>query len=74
MRGVVLHFDRLKGYGHILPEDDGDDLFFHATGLVGTRRVDREQEVDYELGTNPRTGRVMAIRVTPVQGGQHGQR
>jgi cold shock CspA family protein len=74
MKGRVLHFDRLKGFGHILPDDDGDDLFFHMTCLVGTRRVDRGQEVEYELGTNPRSGNVMAVRVTPVFGGGHDER
>jgi cold shock CspA family protein len=71
MRGRVLHFDRLKGFGHILPDDDGDDLFFHITSLVGTRRVEREQEVEYELGRNPKSGNIMAVRVTPVFGGGH---
>ena len=30
IRGKVLRFDEIRGYGFIAPEDGGDDVFMHA--------------------------------------------
>ena len=31
--GIVKWFDADKGYGFILPDNDGDDLFLHVTNI-----------------------------------------
>ena len=74
--GTVLFFDRLKGFG-FLETADGD-LFFHVSAIVmpgpaGARRLEKGQQVTYDLGTNPKRGSVIAVNVTPVSGGSDGQ-
>ena len=70
-RGTTLFYDRIRGYGFIIPADHSEDIFFHHTGIVmdGIKRLEKGQPVSYELGTNPRTNKPMAVHVTPVVGG-----
>ncbi len=52
MRGVVKWFDANRGYGFILPEDGGPDVFLHRRVLqasVGLRRLEPGQRVEYEV-------------------------
>jgi cold shock protein len=34
--GTVKRFNGERGYGFIRPEDGGEDLFVHHTGIAGT--------------------------------------
>ena len=74
--GTILFFDRLKGYGFIVPETHGDDLFFHYSqiNVAGLKRLDKGQAVSYEAGINPRTGKPMGLNVTPMIGGNDSER
>lgn len=57
--GVVKFFKRDAGYGFIVPDDGGPDVFFH----ISTIRKDVAQALDagsivtYETGTNDKTGK-----------------
>jgi CspA family cold shock protein len=66
--GTTLFYDRIRGYGFIIPADHSEDLFFHHTGIVmdGIKRLEKGQAVSYELSTNPRTNKPMAVNVTPI--------
>lgn len=70
--GTVLFYNRLKGFGFIIPAPNGDDLFFYYSQIVmpGVKRLDSGQRVTYEIGPNPRKGGLMALSVTPVTGGR----
>lgn len=47
--GVVKWFNRLKGFGFILPEDGGDDVFVHFSAIDGDgyRNLYEGDRVDY---------------------------
>ncbi len=33
-RGIIKFFLREEGYGFIIPDDGGDDIFFHITSCI----------------------------------------
>jgi CspA family cold shock protein len=74
--GTILFFDRLKGYGFIIPAGGGEDLFFHYSQIQvpGPKRLDKGEAVSYEIGTNQRTGKPMGLNVTPTIGGNDSER
>jgi len=62
--GVVKWFSAEKGYGYIIGDEDGKDIFVHFTGINadGYRSLDQGMNVEYEESTNSR-GRI-ATNVT----------
>ena len=64
--GRVKWFNEQKGYGFITPDDGGDDLFVHHTGIMveGFRVLHENQEVEFEVGEG-RKGPV-ATNVKPL--------
>jgi CspA family cold shock protein len=66
-QGTVSWFDPERGFGFLAPEDGSDDLFVHASEVVGGdgARVLREgQVVEFELGEGPRGPQARRVRVT----------
>ena len=49
-QGTVKWFSQEKGYGFITPDDGGDDLFVHYTGIAGEgfRSLEEGAKVSYE--------------------------
>jgi CspA family cold shock protein len=49
--GTVKWFDGEKGYGFIRPDDGGEDLFVHHTGIAGGgfKSLDEGEKVTYEM-------------------------
>ena len=62
MRGVVKFFDESRGFGFICPDDGSADVFMHISQLGG-QRLSVKDQVEYEVGDNPRNGRVMATNI-----------
>jgi CspA family cold shock protein len=50
--GTVKWFSERKGYGFIIPDDGGDDLFVHHTEIQveGDVSLREGQKVEYEIG------------------------
>ena len=48
--GTVKWFDEKKGFGFIIPEDGGADLFVHHSNIVtdGFRTLKDGQKVEFE--------------------------
>ena len=48
--GTVKWFSNEKGYGFISPDDGGEDLFVHHTGIVGDgfKSLEEGAKVTYE--------------------------
>jgi len=49
-KGTVKFFNNSKGFGFIKPDDGGDDIFVHQSGLVDEIRENDEVEFEAEQG------------------------
>jgi CspA family cold shock protein len=55
-QGTVTWFSEEKGYGFISPDDGGEDLFVHHTGIEGGgfRSLDEGAKVTFETAQGRR--------------------
>ena len=70
LMGEVKNWNEEKGFGFIVPQTAGDDVFVHRTELVGLSErpaLTRGQHVCYELGVG-NDGRSRATNVTNADG------
>lgn len=65
LSGTVHFFDSSKGYGFITPDEGGDDVFVHFTGIRehGLRELSEGQRVSY-LTVEGKKGKPQAVNVT----------
>lgn len=63
--GTVKWFNTQKGYGFIVPETGGKDVFVHVSGLADGFTPSDNQKVQYQMGED-RSGRQVAESVRAV--------
>ena len=62
--GKVKFFNDEKGFGFIKPDDGGNDIFVHVTGIEAGSLAENDQ-VEYEIGEGKRGP--CAVQVKKVQ-------
>ena len=63
--GRVKFFNTDRGFGFILPDDGGPDVFVHVHDVeaAGMKMLVADQLVVYELGPARRDGRLKAVNL-----------
>ncbi|MFU8815936.1 MAG: cold shock domain-containing protein CspD [Pseudomonadales bacterium] len=63
--GKVKWFNNAKGYGFILPEHGGEDLFAHYSSIQmdGYKTLKAGQDVEYDLLEGPKGNHAVNIRM-----------
>lgn len=62
--GTVKWFNNAKGYGFIVPENGGDDLFVHYSSIEmeGYRTLKAGQEVSYDEQVGEKGSAAVRVR------------
>ena len=61
--GRVAHYDEARGFGFIIPDDGGSDVFVHANYLVNSDFLRKDQRVSFEVVNDDRRGKPRADKV-----------
>jgi len=66
--GKVKWFNNAKGYGFILPEEGGEDLFAHYSSIQmeGYKTLKAGQDVEFEVQQGPKGLHAVNIRGEPA--------
>jgi cold shock protein len=66
--GTVKWFNSMKGYGFIAPESGGKDVFVHISAVErsGIGNLRDGQKVNFDVETDPRSGRYSAANLRAV--------
>lgn len=70
--GTVRWFNRMKGYGFILPDNGGDEVFVHYTAIEGEgyRNLYDGDRVEYDLVDKGRGPQAQNVVQRGFGGGQ----
>jgi cold shock protein len=61
--GRISHYDEGRGFGFIIPDDGGADVFVHANYLVNADALKKDQRVSFEVVNDDRRGKPRADKV-----------
>jgi CspA family cold shock protein len=63
--GRVKFYDADRGFGYLVPDDNGPDVAVDSSALNVSERLEKNQHVSYEL-TKDSGGDLRAINVVPM--------
>ena len=66
LRGTIKFFQVDRGFGFIRPEDGGPDVFVPISALASAGTLQEGDKVEYEFGTDRKSGRPKAENVRVV--------
>lgn len=66
MLGIVSFFNRKRGWGFAIPDDNSSDLFLHASNLPERHRYLTEGDrISFDVGE--RNGRPLAVNIQIIK-------
>jgi cold shock protein len=63
--GIVSFYNRFKGWGFCVPDDNSEDVFVHHSNLIGRRFLREDERIEFEL--SKRNGRPCALNVRIIE-------
>ena len=71
LQGTIRFFRPDRGFGFVVPDDGGPDIFLHNTGFAqkpGDFNFNPQgARVEFDVGTNPRSGKPCAVNAKVLQ-------
>jgi cold shock protein len=64
--GKIKMFNEGKGFGFIIPDNGGDDIFFHVSALRDGDEISQGKPVSFEMGVDKKSGKTKAVSVDLV--------
>ena len=68
--GKISHFDAGRGYGFIIRDDGGADVFVHVSAIVNADLLKKGQSVSFEIVMDERRDKARADKVKVLDGDQ----
>ena len=70
LQGTIRFFRPDRGFGFVAPDNGGADVFIHISGFAektGNEFNPEGARVEFEIGSNRRTGKPCAVNVRLVE-------